>query len=289
MMRLALGTVQFGQRYGIANVSGQVDVETAAEILESALSAGLDTLDTAIGYGDSEACLGAAGVSGWRVVTKLPPCPTNTIDVTKWVTEQVDGSLSRLRISAIDTLLLHKPTDLLGPAGAKIIAAMQSLKRRGLIRKAGISIYAPAELDATCPIWLPDVVQAPCNVFDRRLIRSGWLDRLLRVGVQVHIRSLFLQGLLLMPATQHPAWFTRWSELLTRWATWCAECRVTPLEASLAYAQSIPGVERLIVGVDSIAQWHEIVAAAARSAPVPPEDFCSDDPELIEPSRWQLK
>jgi aryl-alcohol dehydrogenase-like predicted oxidoreductase len=288
VMRLALGTVQFGQKYGIANVSGQVGAATAAAILARARTAHVDTLDTAIAYGNSEACLGEAGVSEWRVVTKLPPLPAGVANASVWAEEQAHSSLRRLRIEQLEALLLHSPADLLGESAHGLIGALESLKAKGLIRAAGISIYNPTQLELIWKVWQPDLVQVPCNVLDRRLIRSGWLERLCRQGVRIHVRSLFLQGLLLMSAPQRPVWFGRWSELLDRWLNWCNANEVLPIEAALAFAQSVPGVERLIVGVDSAEQWEEVLAASVASTTLPPEDFASEDPDLIEPSRWIL-
>jgi aryl-alcohol dehydrogenase-like predicted oxidoreductase len=288
MTRLALGTVQFGRRYGLANTSGQVDAKSAAAILERARISGVDTLDTAVGYGNSESCLGEVGVFSWRVITKLPPVPEDITSVSEWVEAQVYGSLHRLRITRLDALLLHRPSDLFGPAGAGLIRAFDRLKARGLIRVAGISIYSPVELDAICAVWRPDLVQAPCNVLDRRLIHSGWLERLHGWGVPVHVRSLFLQGLLLMPAARRPSWFDPWTALLLRWTNWCDENKTTPLQATLAFAEAVPWVERLVVGVDSVNQWNDILAASDTKGHVPPDDLFSEDPELIEPSRWKL-
>ena len=287
-MRLALGTVQFGQKYGIANISGQVGAAAAAAILARARSAQVDTLDTAIAYGNSEACLGEAGVSTWRVVTKLPPLPVGLTNSAEWAEDQARSSLRRLRIEQLEALLLHSPADILGESARGLIGALESLKAQGLIRAAGISIYNPAQLDLILKVWQPDLVQAPCNVFDRRLIRSGWLARLNEQRVRVHIRSLFLQGLLLLTPQQRPVWFRRWNQLLDRWLTWCDANKVLPIQAAVAFAQSVPGVERLVVGVDSVEQLEEILVASVASAPSPPEDFASEDADLIEPSRWHL-
>ena len=209
MSVLALGTVQFGGRYGVANISGQVPQAEVAAILQRARAAGIDTLDTAIAYGCSESSLGEAGVASWRVITKLPALPDGGSDVAKWAEAQVLGSLQRLRTTQLEALLLHQPADLLGPNGARFIEALAVLKSRGLIRCAGISIYDPAELARIWPVWRPELVQAPCNIFDRRLLDSGWLAGLSRHGVRIHIRSVFLQGVLLMPASRRPAWFAR--------------------------------------------------------------------------------
>jgi aryl-alcohol dehydrogenase-like predicted oxidoreductase len=287
MSKLALGTVQFGQAYGVANTSGQIAPQAVAAILQLAAGQGIDTLDTAIAYGDSEAALGASGVSSWKVITKLPALPPATRDVARWVHQQVEGSLGRLRVARLDGLLLHHPADLLGPHGARLCAALAALKSAGTIAAAGVSIYDPGELDALWPLWQPEIVQAPCSVLDRRLLQSGWLPRLQRHGRRVHLRSVFLQGLLLMSARQRPAFFARWQSLLDRWLAWCAGRGLSPLQAALGFVCALPGAERVIVGVDSAGQLREILEAAQRGAPAPPEDLWSEDRELLEPARWR--
>jgi aryl-alcohol dehydrogenase-like predicted oxidoreductase len=288
MNKLALGTVQFGLRYGVANISGQVAPAAIANILQRASQAGIDTLDTAIAYGDSEARLGEAGVSSWRVVTKLPSLPDGVSNVFEWVESQILGSLQRLKIARLDGLLLHKTADCVGPHGATYVRALNELKARGWVRSAGISIYDPSELEAVWPVWQPDIVQAPCNVLDRRLLQSGWLEKLRLADVRLHVRSVFLQGLLLLPKSRRPESFAPWTTLLDRWLDWCVEHGVTPPEAALGFILSLPGVERLVVGVDSGAQLDEILAATKADVAVPPDDLCSEDRTLIEPSRWKL-
>ena len=130
----------------------------------------------------------------------MPAVPSGIEDCGAWVRGQVSGSLERLGVTQIDGLLLHRPQDLLGAHGQAYRQALQRLKLDGVIRAAGISIYRPDELDALWPVFRPDLVQAPFNVFDRRLETSGWLRRLSGEGVRVHTRSAFLQGLLLMPS-----------------------------------------------------------------------------------------
>ncbi len=288
MNSLALGTVQFGLRYGVANTSGQVAPDVIAAILRRAGQAGIDTLDTAIAYGDSETRLGEAGVSSWRVVTKLPALPDGVVDVFGWVESQVRGSLQRLKIDRLDALLLHKTADCLGPYGATYVRALNELKAGGRVRSVGISIYDPGELDAVWPSWRPDIVQAPYNVLDRRLIKSGWLATLRGAGVRVHVRSVFLQGLLWMPRSRRPPSFERWTALLDRWLHWCVEHEVTPPQAALGFVLSQPGIERLVVGVDSSTQLEEILAATSADVAALPEDLYSEDRDLVEPSRWKL-
>ena len=129
--RLALGTAQFGLPYGIANQAGQVSRKEVSAMLQLAVSNGIDTLDTAIAYGESEVALGQAGTQGFNVVTKLPALPDDCLDVISWVMEQVDASFTRLGVSSVYALLLHRPEQLLGPLGKELYEALYALKERG--------------------------------------------------------------------------------------------------------------------------------------------------------------
>lgn len=286
--KLALGTVQFGMAYGVANSVGQVTSHAVAAILDRAAKAGIDTLDTAIAYGNSEACLGDIGVSDWKVITKLPALPESVSDVAAWANQQVADSMQRLRATQLDALLLHCPSDLMGKHGTVYCAALSVLKRRGLVRAIGVSVYAPAELDVLWQVFLPDLVQMPFNVLDRRLIHSGWLSRLSQAGVRIHTRSSFLQGLLLMPKDNRPGYFRPWASLLDRWQTWCADNRLTPTQAALNFVLAQEGIERVIIGVDSVAQLDEILLAASGLTAPFIFDSYTDDVSLLEPSRWKL-
>lgn len=283
--RLALGTVQFGLAYGIANQAGQVMRADAAAILAAALAGGLDTLDTAIAYGDSEACLGAAGVAGWRVVSKLPTLPDDCPDVATWVAAQLAVSLGRLGVDRLYGLLLHNPRQLIGAQGSALAAALRAARTDGLVDRIGVSIYAPDDLAAIYSVLPPDLVQAPLNLVDRRLVESGWLQRLADDGVEVHTRSSFLQGLLLMP--QLPARFAPWRALWARWQDWLAGHPGQAAAACLAYPLGWPQVARVVIGVDSPAQFAELLAAS-QALPVASElpDLACADERLINPSLW---
>lgn len=284
--RLALGTVQFGMPYGIANKAGQVSREEAGAILDYAAAAGIDTLDTAIAYGQSEERLGETGVKQWRIISKLPAMPEPCHDVSSWVQKSVSESLGRLGINRLGGLLLHRPQQLLGQNGHALYAALEDLKQRGIVEKIGISIYDPQELEALMPIYRFDLVQAPFNVLDRRLITSNWLTRLKQAGTEVHVRSVFLQGLLLMDASNRPARFQKWQKLWDIWHEWLTANQLSPLQASLCFALAQPEIDRVIVGVDTVHQLQDILAAAGGNAPMPPIELNCEDIDLINPSHW---
>lgn len=229
MTRLALGTVQFGLDYGIANTTGRVPLAEVSEILSCARHAGLDTLDTAVAYGHSEETLGQLGVGSWKVVTKLPAMPEGIDDVRARVKREVTGSLRRLRLDRLHGLLLHKPSVLLGPAGPALLSTLKELQADGLVKMIGVSVYDPEELEQLYEPGRYDIVQAPINILDRRMVDTGWTQRLADEGVEIHSRSTFLQGLLLMDDRQRPSRFSRWSTTWVAWRHWLDETGLTPL------------------------------------------------------------
>lgn len=285
--KLALGTVQFGLNYGVANQVGQVQPSSVRSILETARSNSLEILDTAIEYGTSEEVLGREGVDGFRVVTKLPSLPADQSNIAPWIRDQIGSSLKLLGQKKLYGLLLHRPQDLFGWKGEQLIQALADLKSAGLVEKIGVSIYSPAELDEVYKKIKIDLVQAPLNVIDRRIETSGWLDRLKDDGIEVHTRSAFLQGLLLMGRSKIPQKFSRWSSLWDQWHKKLKVRGVSPLAASLAYPLSLEQVDQVIVGVDSVAQLLEILQAAENVIEGPDTSFmCTTDLGLINPSNW---
>lgn len=285
-MRLAIGTAQFGLSYGVANRGGKVSEGEAKKILTKASQSGIDLLDTAIAYGDSESVLGRVGIGEWRVITKLPSIPLDAGDISDWIQKQVQESLRRLNLTNVDAVLLHRPEQLLGDRGSEILFALQALKNNKLTKKIGISIYSPSELDHFDVAQCFDLIQAPLNILDRSLIESGWLKKLNQLKIEVHVRSIFLQGLLLMNFEERPPKFSKYSDLWLEWDQWLAENNFSAVEGCLAFINSIEGLDGVLVGIESVEQLNEIISASSLSI----KDFPSwpnyIDHNLINPSLW---
>jgi len=285
-MRLALGTAQFGMRYGISNLSGKVSQEGGKAILKYAVSAGVDTIDTAMAYGDSEQILGNIGVEGFNVVTKLPEIPEHIADVEGWVVKVVKDSVSRLGVESLYGLLLHRPCQLFEPKGVKILSALRLLKELGTVKKLGVSVSSPLEFDALFDTYDFDLVQCPFNLMDRRLTKSGWLKKLKAAGVEVHTRSSFLQGLLLMPRHSIPIKFNAWNRVWDDWDMWLRANKTSPIDACLSYVLSFSEIDRVVVGVEIKSQLAEIIAVGRGGALGSYPDFSGDVSTLINPTKW---
>lgn len=284
--RVALGTVQFGLPYGIANREGQISRSVAKTMLQLAAAKGIDTLDTAISYGDSETCLGEVGTQEFKLVTKLPAIPDTCSDITGWINDQVSASLCRLKVNSLYGFLLHRPDQLLGVDGKVIFRALQELKNEGLVQKIGISIYSPSELEKLIPLYKFDLLQAPFNLIDHRLFTSGWLQRLKQEGVEIHTRSAFLQGLLLIPRSEIPNKFERWAEVWNNWHAWLAIQPISAVQACLAYPLSFQEIDRVVIGADSKEQLQQIIDSAVTQESYGFPDLHCENENLINPANW---
>jgi aryl-alcohol dehydrogenase-like predicted oxidoreductase len=290
MSKIALGTAQFGLPYGISNSHGQVDRNEINQIWEVARGSDITMLDTAIAYGNSEENIGATDSVGFEIVTKLPPIPGAETSIAQWVQFQIATSLTKLKRNSVYGLLLHNPADLLGPCGDELLTSLENLKRDGLIQKFGISIYSPNELDslvARNPNFLPDIVQTPLNIFDRSIESSGWLARLSAMNVEIHARSVFLQGLLLQPATERSVAFNKWSSMFAQFESWINSQQLNPLAACLGHVLSYPEVAKVILGVTSANELKQIIAVSSSNHLRAPQSLQSQDVDLIQPMNWK--
>ena len=283
---LALGTVQFGMTYGVANTEGQVSQEEVKKILQFARKSGVDTIDTAIAYGDSEKYLGLAGVSNFKLITKLPSIPESVTNIEEWISKQVEVSLFRLGVENVYGLMLHQPDQLLGPKGKRIIQSLINLQKRSVVHKIGISVYSHKELQKLFELHDFEIVQCPFNLVDRGLVTSGWLSKLKMSGVEVHSRSSFLQGLLLMSRDLIPDKFQEWDALWAKWHDWLDDQSKLPLEACMSYVLSFSEIDRVIVGVESKQQLEQIVGVTLSSRISSFPHIYSENTNLINPANW---
>lgn len=287
MNKLALGSVQFGLNYGIANEIGKTKFSEVKEILILSKESKINIIDTASNYGESEHILGETGIKKFNYVTKLPKIPIDCKDVDHWVQNIVENSLSKLKVNCLYGLLIHRTEDLSGKFGKKLIKAIQQIKFNGLTKKIGISIYEIKEIERALDLIKLDIVQAPLNIVDRRLELSGILNKLNNLKIEVHTRSTFLQGLLLLPRNKIPNKFNRWSNMWDRWHMELKKNKLDAIEVCLSYPLSLPQVNKIIVGVDSKLQLQNIITAASKKNVGFKFSFMqSNDIELINPTRW---
>jgi aryl-alcohol dehydrogenase-like predicted oxidoreductase len=191
-----------------------------------------------------------------------------------------------LGVTELYGLLLHRPEQLLGSNGPALYQALKILKANGQVQKVGISIYSPSELAALSPKYIFDLVQAPFNLVDQRFYNSGWMHRLKDNDVEIHTRSAFLQGLLLMAQTDIPPKFLPWANLWQKWHHWLACNHGSAVQACLAFPLSFSEIDRIVLGAESLVQLTQIVSAIDNKLKSDLPNLQSDDENLINPVNW---
>jgi aryl-alcohol dehydrogenase-like predicted oxidoreductase len=283
--RIGLGTVQFGLPYGRFNKEGLPDKESVSATLAAAWEAGIRTLDTAAQYGESESRLGELANPDFRIVTKTPPLrgqESPSVSLIRGFHE----SLSRLNRKSVHGLLAHNADDLLGPFGREIFSAMADLRESGKVSRIGASVYTAEQIEKILVRFSIDLIQAPVNILDRRLTTSGWMKRLKEAGIEVHARSVFLQGLLLSDPSVLPCFFDSARPAIMKLRERARLIGITPLTAALRYVLDLPEVDVALVGVDNAAQLREILDDAACRQRVDASDLGVDDVEILNPGMW---
>ncbi|MBF0369962.1 MAG: aldo/keto reductase [Magnetococcales bacterium] len=294
LARFGLGTVQLGMAYGLSNHHGQPGLKEAQAILNLAREEGLSLLDTAPAYGQSEQVLGnfLHPTHPFKIVTKTPSFIQSSHISDQSVLELVASfqrSLKRLRIPRIYGLLIHRAADLLMPGGERLWLEMQGLVEAGLVEKIGVSVYSGEEIDAILERFSPTLIQLPINLFDQRLIASGHLRRLKDRGVEIHARSIFLQGVLLMAAEAVPDYFEPVRGDLLRYQKYLQEIGWSRLRGALAFVMSLEELDHILVGVATSDELADIVEEAATVHDTFPdwEPFALKGERFLNPALWE--
>ena len=299
MSGLCIGTVQFGIDYGVQGAK-KPPLETALRILGYALDHGVSAIDTADDYGNAEEVVGAFVKStahprdSYELITKFSYKIFDGISEDAYAARlirQCEGSLNRLNADYLDAYICHDPW----VAGNRaVMAALKEVKAKGLARKVGISVYESDEAlkcaaDGDC-----DFVQGPYSILDQRLKSSGALKACAERGIDVHTRSCFVQGLMLMEVAAIPERLKKTRPYVARLEELCRAAGVTRRELALAYVKAQNEISHILFGVDNLTQLEEIVTDYAKT--VDPavieaieKEFTVLDHDIFMPNKWAKK
>jgi aryl-alcohol dehydrogenase-like predicted oxidoreductase len=296
LSRLTLGTVQFGLPYGVANQAGQPPYETARDILACAIEGGVTCLDTAAGYGESESVLGRAlaelgAAERVSVVTKvaaladdLSPARADAL-----VEESVRNSLRHLRLECLPFCLFHREQDF------RYADSLLKLRSRGLVERVGCSTTTPVATRTIIGSELAEAVQFPASVLDRRFTGAEVAGAARSRGMVVFARSVYLQGLVLLPDATTPENLREVIPARRRLAELARAAGIPLAELALRYVLGLGDLTSILVGVESVDQMRENLALFAKG-PLPPDlmqAVVAAAPSLsdaiLDPWRWERR
>lgn len=286
MTQLCLGTVQFGMNYGIQG-NGQPDLKKAIEILTTAYYAGIRTYDTAAAYGSAEEVLHSfleqpyISRENVRIISK-------TKSADEKITADAKSSLNNLGITYLDGCLLHDADLVFNP---EAVENLKRLKETGISKEIGISVYTPEQAVKCLDYDFIDIIQVPYNVFDRRLDKCSFFSRAKSLGKEVYVRSVLLQGLMMMNPETLPTHMQFAKPYVQMFQKICTDNCLTPFEGAVGYVLQHPEIDYLVFGVDNLAQLNDYIRINANHPNIPiPEMFGTafdDAPEkLIMPTLW---
>ena len=297
MMRLCIGTVQFGMDYGVQGGTRPA-ARDAVRMLDYATQNGVDAIDTAAAYGTAEEVVGeflSRKTLPRETLQLISKFGTNIFedasvaDYAVRLRAAAETSLKRIKSDYLDAYICHVPTAAGDPA---IIEAMAALKASGLVRHVGFSVYDPGQVQACLTTDAVDFIQSPFSFLDRRMETSGALAEASAKGVDLHTRSAFVQGLMLMDVAKIPERLAATRPIISDLEAACAEAGLSRRALALAFVKANPNISHLVFGVDNLAQLKEIVDDFNRDIPASAvagiaARFASVPADIFMPNKWR--
>ncbi len=285
LSKIGIGTLQMGLNYGIANRRGKVSFSEIKKIKKIAKLNKINLLDTAHVYGDCEERIGKANFNGFDIVTKLPATRPDK-NLSKWVEKSIKNAMKKIKTKQFYCLHVHNTKYLLNKNGSKIYKALVSAKNKGLIKKIGVSVYTTEELNRVLKKFKIDLVQLPFNIFDQRTIKLKTLEKLKSMGIEIHTRSTFLQGLLTMKQKDIPSKFNKYKKYFNNWDKLSKKTKRSKVEICLRYALSNPFIDKVILGIDSSSQFKQLISKSGYIKIDASSVDASKEINLINPAKW---
>lgn len=288
-MKIGLGTAQFGADYGISNKAGRPSHSEIKSIIDEAYAKGVRLIDTAPSY-NCEKLLGELlkDKNEIKIVSKTIVFKKDQIgkqDVTE-LENSFFTTLTNLKREQMYALMVHHCDDLLKPGGEEIWLKLVGFKNAGLIEKVGVSVYTGEQIDSILEKYEIDIIQLPINVFDQRLIISGHLKKLKKLDVETHARSVFLQGLLLMKPEQLDKHFTPIKGHLHKYNGYINNMGLRSIEAAIDFVYRIKEIDKLVIGVNNLAELHGVVNISLKINNIEYEQFAMVNEKMLNPSKW---
>lgn len=285
MTSLVLGTAQFGAGYGITNASGRIDDATVREILKAASAAEINLFDSAADYGDSQERLGSApGADNRSFVTKFS-LPAQGVAVT--ADSIFESSRLTLGVRKLHGVLFHKLADLTDERCPQTLDLLREARSEGRIERIGVSIYDSSDLTLALRVFPDlDLIQIPGSIVDRRLLDDPAIADLASSGVEVHVRSALLQGLLLANPEALPPHFAALAQTLETLRVMADDRNCAVLAILLGFLKVHPVVNGVVFGATSASELAGVVDAWRQDVTVP--DGLGDELpyEILDPRRW---
>ena len=294
MPLLSLGTAQFGMKYGITNKNEAITEEEAHELLQICKENNIQWIDTAQAYGTAESKIGKSndGNKSFRIIDKIKKIEDTAITEKQiaQIENDLDESLKKLRTNEIDGLLLHSVEDLHKEGRNLLKQWLIETKKSGKVKKLGVSIYEAKDISGIEDELL-DIVQIPLSVYDQRLLKNGTIKALKKRGIEIHARSIYMQGLILQDLAKWPGWVDNNAKRHhEKFEEFCLKNNKGKLEMAVAFAKEQSLIDAIIIGISKKEDLIELLALWKNSAKVTKDidwnDWAIENSCILDPRTW---
>jgi len=283
--KIILGSANFNQNYGIKK--NFIKKKEIKKVLNLASKSKIRTIDTSPLYKNSEKIIGLLNKNRFKIISKVAkPKTIRRKNIRKWLIKNTKISLKNLKIKKFECLLLQNASILLSKDGNEIYESIKSLKKRKLTNKIGISIYDFNILDKILKKFKFDLIQVPLNILDRRLLENNWMKKFKQRKIEVHVRSIFLQGLLFLKYDNLPKKIKKFSKQWFVWENWLKRNRLSSLQACLAFVFNQTNLNGIIVGCDNANQLNQILKSQKQKKNFILPNLNIRNKKLIDPREW---
>lgn len=283
--KICIGTANFNLRYGLKKK--KVDFKNIKKIIQYSKQKKIKFLDTAISYNNSKTVLSKINLNKFHLITKISLPKRKIKNLHDWIIQSVMDEKKKLKIKIFYALLFHNTKIFEKKIYiSQICTAIDYLKKKKIIKKVGLSIYDPTELDKYFHYYKFEIIQFPLNIFDRRIINTGWLNKLKKSHVELHARSIFLQGLLLLDKKDLPKKFYRWKRYFGYLEKFVDVKKITKKEACISFIKDCKKIDRFVIGINNYLQIKENLELIKLKSIKIPTHLQVKSKRLINPKLW---
>lgn len=283
--KLILGGAQLStSKYGITNKLSSSSNEKN-KILNFAYSKGIRYIDSARSYKNSEKIIGK-NKKKFKIISKIGNFPKNINCYEKYIEQEVKNTLNNLKINKLYGLLIHSQHNLSKIKFLKIVEIFKVLKQKNKVKLIGISIYDSSDLEFFWEFWKPEIIQVPYNIFDKRIETSGWLKKIKKKKIEIHARSVFMQGLLISSKNNLSNKNNKLINKLNSWFLWCKKNNFDPIEKCLSVILN-KNFDKIIIGVNSLQHLKKIIMTLSNKTIVNRSSYNIVYNSCFDPRKWK--
>ena len=290
MTKLVLGSAQFGLRYGATNNKGEISNKDIIKILNLSRKKKIKNIDSSGQYGNSEKKIGSLCKKKFNIISKIPRIPKKTKNISEWVFLNTLITIKNLKIKKLYGILVHDEGDLMRGHKYEVFKALKELKKTGLVKNIGVSIYDYSNLKKILFDFKLDIVQGPINIFDQRFLRKDIYSLIKKKKIKFFARSIFLQGMLLSNKSflQKLKNFSKYYKNWEKYESWLKKNNFSKLQGCLNFIKNCKKINYIIIGFSSYSEFAKIVNTKFKKIQIPKFLKCHDA-QLINPLKWYMK